>query len=284
MKKANNTNIYKPLVIAGYAAFGIFLISILFSTTIPWSNILLNQNSIKLNAFIAMAALTIGAVLPPLIGYFVGDHSVKSKSKLNHHFHGVLFGLLSYWVMTLFSLVVNIPVDAISDNNVRMMVIALIPSSAVALVTVALAIAHTKSRDAKKDILVYTPFVVFFMVFLIAVPLYTVLSSVFASTVDLYVFIMPAIMALFWTIAYASLRETKLAARQKGIWAAVSLTMLLVIVLWVGMLSSSVISYVVPYPTMGAQAGTAIVSTILAVAGWCVYWSFQVRALGRSKK
>jgi len=283
MKQKTNSNIHRPLVITGYSAFAVLVGATLLSTTIPYLNILSQPNSIKINAATAMIALTVGIVLPLLVGYFIGDYSIKSKSRLSHHFNGMLFGLLAFWLMTIFAIVVSFPRDFFADFNSRMIFMNTVPSIAIAVIVTIVAIAHLRSRQATQDILDYKPFSLSLIVALILMPVWTLINEVIAGTINGYSFTVIGLMLIIGAVVYASLRKTKFSSYKKVVWAAISLSVLYVILFVSNQLIFSVASYILPTPTAEAQGVVSIVSAVVGLSAWVVYWVVQARALTRSK-
>jgi hypothetical protein len=283
MIKTKNKVVQLPLVITGYTLFSLLLISVFLSTTLPWTSILVHPNSIKVNVVIAMVSLTVGALLPVLVGYFIGDRSVKSKSKLSHHFNGVLFGLLAYWFMILTSAFVAIPSQLFFDNNVRLILANLIPSIGVAIIATIIAIMHARSRQAKLDVVEYKPFVLVFIVSIIAMPLLSVINNITTNSVNIFTFFTPSIVVIVGLVAYATLRKLKLSSIQKLAWSAVSLSVLFVTVFVMNLFESAVMGYLWQ-PSAEVQSVGVWLAFAVAVVGWAVYWKYQLRALRRANK
>jgi len=283
MAKTKKKNARLPLVITGYVLFGLLVVSVVLSTTIPFGLILMNPYSIKSNVIIMMLALTLGAILPVLAGYFIGDQSVKSKSKMSHHFNGVLFGLLAYWVMILFGAFVIIPPQLFPDNNVRLIFMNLLPCIVIGVVAAGLAIAHVRSGKAKQDVLEYKPFSITLVVCIAAIPILSLVDSIVANSLNVYSFVSLGLVTLFGLISYASLRRARLDAFKRITWTAVSVSVLFLTIFICNLLESGITSYLIPYSTMESQMVAAGVAMLCAVAGWCVYWVLQVKALRDGK-
>lgn len=278
MIKTKNKAVHLPLVIAGYTLFSLLLISVFLSTTLPWTSILLHPNSIKVNVVIAMLSLTVGALLPVLVGYVIGDHSIKSKSKLSHHFNGVLFGLLAYWFMIIASAFVAIPSQLFFDTNVRMILANLIPGIGVAIIASIIAVMHARSRQAKLDVVEYKPFVLVLVVSIIAMPLLSVINNITTNSVNAFTFFTPSVIAIVGLIAYATLRKLKLSSIQKLAWSAVSLSVLFVTVFVMNLFESAVMGYLWQ-PSAEVQSIGAWTAFAVAILVWAVYWTYQLRAL-----
>lgn len=281
--KNKNKNIHTPLVIAGYALFALLLLSVFFSTTLPWTSILSHPNSIKVNVVIAMVSLTIGALLPVVVGYVIGDHSVKSKSKLSHHFNGMLFGLFAYWFMVLTAVFIAIPTQLFPDNNVRLVLVNLLPGIYVAIVASIIAVMHVRSKQAKLDVLEYKPFVFVFVASIIAMPLFSVINNIATNSVNMFTFFTPLMIVVIGLFAYLTVRKLKLSNLQKLGWSAVSLSVLFVTVFVMNLFESAIISYLWQ-PPADVQAVGIWIAFAIAIAGWVLYWTCQVRVLRSPKK
>lgn len=281
MAKTKKGNAHIPLVAAGYSLFGLLIVATLFSTVIPFGTILTNPNSIKLNVTVALIALTVGAILPVLVGYLLGEKSIVSKRKVQHHFNGMAFGLLAYWLMTLIGMVGWMPV--LPDQNTSLMLASIVPSVIIAIIATLLAILHAKSRQAKYDVLQYTPFVVVLLVCIVALPVSSIVSTIATYGVQWYAFFTLVIVLAVAAISYATLTRARLKTIARVGWTAISVSVLFVTI-YVGiLLESGIASYFLPYPTMGAQLLGNSIATGIAVVAWVVYWSLQVRALKNAK-
>lgn len=279
MTKTHKLNEYLPLVIAGYGLFSLLIIATLLSTTIPWGMMLFNPRVLHYNVAVFALALTIGSFLPVLVGYMIGDHSVKSNNKLRHHFNGILFGLFAYWMMTLLAVLVIIPPEGFTaDARIRIVLANLLPSIGVAVVTTIFAIAHVRSRQARHDLLLYKPFVVVLIAAIAILPLWSLINNIVTSSVSIYSFVSLIIVAVIGLISYVTLHKTKLNTFDKVAWSAVSVSVLFVAVYVSSLLASVILNYMLT-PTMEAQTIMHIGGCVLALAGWSIYWIKQVKSL-----
>lgn len=279
MKKTKN--IYKPLVITGYALFAFLFIGVLASTTIPMGSMLFRPDVLHYNVATFTLALTIGALLPFVVGYVAGDHAVKSKSKLQHHFNGVVFGLLAYWLMTLFSTFIILPGTFLdSQYALRAVTVNIIPSLGVAAVTVALAIAHMKSRQARKDVIEYKPFGVVLLAAIIALPVWSLIVSAMDDSVNIYNFVTLAIVLVVGAVSYISLRKTKLTAYKKLVWAGISVSVAFVLsFVSMQVVYGLVTNVLYDARAMELQMVVMITVLLLAAVAWGVYWVKQRKTL-----
>jgi len=279
MVKTKKTNPHSPLVITGYILFALLIVAVLLSTTIPFGRMLFDPRVLRNNVAVITVALTVGAILPVFVGYMIGDHSVKSKSRLSHHFSGILFGLLAYWLMTLMSVLVLIPNELSMGYNARIILINLIPSIGVAFITTILAIAHVRSRQAKHDVLEYKPFSVVLISSIAVLPIWSLVNNIVTNSVNLYTFVSPAIIIGLGLVSYVSLRKTRLNKYGQLAWSATSISVAFVAIYVTSQLVDTVATYIDARPTMESQLIVSGIGLILALAGWIFYWSKQVKSL-----
>lgn len=279
MAKTKKINSHSPLVITGYILFVLLIVAVLLSTTIPFGRMLFDPHVLHNNVAVITIALTVGAILPVLVGYMIGDHSIKSKTKLSHHFNGMLFGLLAFWLMMLVSVLITIPNELFTEYNTRIILINLIPSIGVAMITTVLAIAHVRSKQAKQDILEYKPFSVILLASIAVLPVWSLVNNIVTNSVNLYTFVSPAIIVVLGLVAYASLRKTALGSYGKVAWSAVAVSVAFVVIYVMSQLVYAVAMYIDTRPTMESQLIVSGVGFVLALAVWIFYWSKQVKAL-----
>lgn len=279
MVKTKKKSAQAPLVVTGHILFVLLIVAVLLSTTIPFGRMLFDPRVLHNNVAVITIALTVGAILPVLAGYVIGDHSVRSKSKLTHHFNGILFGLLAYWLMTLLSILVLVPNELSMGYNARIILINLIPSLGVAIITTILSIAHVRSRLAKQDIIEYKPFSVALLASIAVLPIWSLVNNILTNSVNLYTFVSPAIIVVLGLVAYASLRKTALNNYSKVVWAAVAVSVAFVTVYVVSQLVYAIAMYIDARPTMESQLIVSGVGFVLALVVWIFYWSKQVKAL-----
>lgn len=283
MTKIKKKNIHAPLIITGYTIFVLLVLATLLSTIIPYGLILLNPYSIKINVAIALVALTVGAVLPVLVGYLVGDTAIKSKSRFSHHFNGMLFGLLAYWIMMLAGAYVQIPTNLL-PHNLHMILMNLLPGCIVAIVTVVLTTTYVRSRQAKHDVLSYKPFVIVLATSVIATPLLMLIQNTIMQSGAVYSFMAIAPILVSGSVSYLSLRRTPLRSLERLSWTLVSVSVLYAMMFATYMVVPSILDYLIPYSTMEQQTIGSTSATVLAITAWVVYWICQVKALQSGKK
>ena len=280
MAKTKKISIHLPLVVSGYVLFSLLVIEVLISTTIPFGTMLFNPKVLHNNVAVMLVAFTVGALLPVLLGYIIGDHSLKTKSKLSHHFTGMLFGLLAYWIMIILSALITLPVEFSQDNrNASLIIMNILPSVGVAVIASLLAVAHVRSRHAKQDILEYRPFSALLMASIIGLSLWSLIQSVMTNSVGIYSFVALILVAAIGLVSYVALRKVKLNKYDKVAWSAVSISVLFVAMFVLPQFVSVISDSIHLTPTMETTVIESGVGFVFALAGWIVYWSKQVKAL-----
>ncbi len=282
MIKNKNKTMHTPLVVTGYILFSLLVIATLLSTTIPWGQMLIaNLTRVShYNLAVFFVALTVGAVLPALIGYIVGNSSVKSKSKLSHHFNGVLFGLLAFWIMIISAMLVSIPSELFSAQpNERVILINLLPCIGVAIITTIIAIVHARSRQSRHDILSYKPFSMPLIASVAVLPLWSLINNISTNSVSIYSFVSLLTVLVPGVVSYATLRKVKLSTYDKMVWSAVSVSVFFVASYVSSQLISVVSDFFLTRPTMEIYTLLEWGSFILALVAWGAYWIWQTKAL-----
>lgn len=276
-----------PLVISGYVLFALLIVAVLLSTTIPFARLLLNPQVLHFNVALFMAALTVGTFLPTLLGYVIGDHSIKSKSKVRHHFNGVLFGLLAFWLMLIFSVLVSIPSEYFAASpHARVLLMNLLPSIAVASITSILAIAHVRSHHAKHDILKYRLYSILLVGSIVLLPVWSLVSAILTEvtlSVNAFMFVPLIILMVLGTVSYATLRNSTLSTVHKVTWSAVSVSVAFVAVFVFSELAIGASFYIGGSPSAAFQTVVSSVVWVLALIGWAVFWRAQVASLSKKR-
>ena len=104
IKHKNTSKLHdKITTIFGYSLFALMVISFLSTTAIPFSFSLQYPTARHFNIIVIIIVFAIAVILPALASYFIGDNATHSKNKALHHYNGVLFGVVAYWVAMVFS-------------------------------------------------------------------------------------------------------------------------------------------------------------------------------------
>jgi hypothetical protein len=94
-----NRTFKKVTVVFGYGLFVLAILNLIISTVIPWTGLLLSPYPVqKTNVAVQLVSFIFAVVLPPLVGYILGQKMTHRHDRLTHHFNGVLFGIVAYWV------------------------------------------------------------------------------------------------------------------------------------------------------------------------------------------
>jgi len=105
-KKPAKTNqtFKKVTVVFGYALFILVLINLIVGTIIPWTGLLFTPYPIqKTNVVVQLLSFIFAIILPPVVGYILGQKMTHRHDRLTHHFNGVLFGIVAFWVSNFVS-------------------------------------------------------------------------------------------------------------------------------------------------------------------------------------
>lgn len=276
--------VQRPLVFAGFILFGLLVLGWILSTAVPFGKMLFTPNVLHFNVAVILIGLTVGALLPFVIGYVIGDGSVKSKNKVSHSFNGVLFGLLAYWIMTTLSLWVAIPSDSFSSVRWQILIVNLIPAAGVAIITAALATSHILSRYSKHDVDEYKPFIVAFVGFTLLMPVWTCIENIISGAFYWQSFVPLASIVIIGAISYITSARTKLAQLGRVFWSTVSISILhLALYAFLGVIHW-VFNYAFPASSASYQTTGSVIGWALGLGLWLVYWQAQVRTLTITKK
>ncbi len=276
---ATSKNISTPLIITGYVLYCMLIIAVLLSTTIPFGMLLSNPHVVVPNVIVSMTALTVGALLPALIGYIAGSKQTKSTSKVSHHFNGMLFGLLAFWLAQLMSMYLTVPVAMYANHLLGIVAVNVLPSVGVIALIAALAVLHRGSKYAKKDVIEYVPFAITLIATVMLVTLLPTVTALVNETFSLAL-ALPAVFIVFsYGLAYLSILKVRMAGLLRATWAAVAASVLVFAVYVVTLLESSVSVYINPRPTELTQTVEGILSLIFVLSIWLLYWIVQRRRL-----
>lgn len=280
MVKTKTKNIHIPLVVAGYSLFILLVVATLISTTIPYGVLLFDPRVRHYNVAVMLIAFTIGALLPAVLAYVIGDKSIKSKSHLSHHFNGVVFGIFSYWLVMALPLFSFLPQSLMQNNQNLMLVLAnVIPGIAVAIIASILAVLHIRSHHARDDVLTYKPFFVLLLISILSLPLWSIAQGIIDTMLSIASFIPLVILVIVGVVSYTTLRRAKLTRYEKIAWSAMSISVGYVVTFVMSQFVFAVSNYIYSTPTMEAQNVVSYAAIALALAGWIVYWVLQVRSL-----
>ncbi|MBC7868825.1 hypothetical protein H7X69_01420 [Candidatus Saccharibacteria bacterium] len=281
MTKTKNINPQSPLVVSGYILFALLIIAVLLDT-IPRGIMLFDPRVLHYNVALFMVALIVGSLLPVFLAYVIGGHSVKSRSKLSHHFNGMLFGLLALWVMSIFTVIVTIPSEYFATSlTARVILVNSLPIIVVTIIASILAIAHARSRQAKRDILEYKPYSILLIGSIILLPVWSLVNNIFMQSVGIYSFLPLIIMVVLGVVSYATLRNSKLNVFTKITWSAVSVSVAYAAVFVLSPFITSLSLYINERPSaefMAIESNTVWVGALIV---WIIIWRAQAKSLSK---
>lgn len=274
VKNTNNTQ-QKITIWYGYGLFTLLILGVVVSLIIPTVQLLIRPGVNQFNATVFLISLVGGAVLPILISYLIGDKASRSKNKTLHHYNGVLFGLLAYWLSLFFGTIGSYTVAPIRDAISGVAMAAVFnawPIIATVITVSIISYLYHRSKHAGSALL-YKPYVLTFWLTAIAVSVLGPLSSILYSYSDgqylwslaWIVGIQLAGFALVVALSYFSFHKKRIARMEKGMLAIVATT--------VGLIALYVVTQLIPYP---AEAGDlmytlSILGTVASIAMWVSY-------------
>jgi hypothetical protein len=281
MEKINKINPQSPLVVSGYILFALLVIAVLLET-IPQAIMLFDPRILRYNVALFMVALILGSLLPAFLAYVIGDHAVKSKSKLSHHFNGVLFGLLSLWIMYIYAMIVSIPPEYFAASlTARVILINSLPIIVVTVITSILTIAHVRSRQAKSDILEYKPYSVLLIGSIVLLPVWSLINGIVTQSLSLYSFVPLLILVVLGVTSYATLRNSQLNVFTKVAWSAVSVSVAYAAVFALSPFIESLSHYINERPSMEFQTIEGTTVWVVTLIVWIFFWRAQVKSLSK---
>lgn len=144
-----------------YFGYGLFLFTIitLAVSLVPLLGILDDPKALHWNVIATMTAFAVAAIVPPIVGYFVGDASTRDKSHLTHRYNGVLFAILGYWITVIVSSgMVFINLSDIAYNIPAYIVGSFVPVVVAVITLIVLGIFYARHTKHQRSLLSYLPF------------------------------------------------------------------------------------------------------------------------------
>jgi hypothetical protein len=86
----------------GYGLFFITVVGVVLSL-VPWGSMFSVPGVLYWNVLSTIIAFALATLLPLIAGYIVGDKATRNTSKLAHHYNGILFGVLGFWLASVLS-------------------------------------------------------------------------------------------------------------------------------------------------------------------------------------
>ena len=138
------------------------VVAVILSTIIPWGGLLFNPHVKQLNVWMILIAFVAAAIVPFLVAYIIGDKATRVKNKVTHHYNGVLFGALAYWLSQLFASIGTLPFQvsgAVVDTTWAAPIANMWPIVAtIILITIIAVSYHAKKQKVGESVLQYRPY------------------------------------------------------------------------------------------------------------------------------
>lgn len=227
-KSSQQRSAHQSFVITvGYILFACMVLGLITGTIVPLAQVFSNPHVRVVNVTVFLVSLIVSALLPALIAYGVGGASTKSKNPQIHHYNGVLFGLLAYWVnvisgmlnadfMNFFYTTLPTPIS----TAVGFMV----PVAITAIAVGVLAYYYHRGKGTQLGLVEYRPFqlslIGLVVLYIIAIPFQQFINGYWSSVT--------VIEVGFLLIAYACLMKMRLGVLQKLTLAAIGTTLALI--------------------------------------------------------
>ena len=285
--KTKNKNItpVHSTIIAGYVLFALLVITVALSTVLPWGQLFFAPHVKRLSVVVSFIALSAGAILPAFLAYFVANNAITSKRPQTHHFNGVLFGLLAYWLISFFSLFDQpfLPDgNSTISLNLRLVLANFLPVAGVTLVVLVIAFFYARRHMGSLTLINYKPYWVTLVALMLFTMIGTVVYGYLTHTANIFSFIPLGIVLLFGVVSYAMLRKSRLKQTEKIAWSGLSVTVLFTTAFVLSSLVSEIFSYV-QLPGITAEISVTIVIILLTLAGWWLYWRTTTAGLRRRR-
>lgn len=156
--KHNNSIQQRITVYFGYGLFLFTIVAILVSLA-PLAWMLANPKVLHWSVIATMTTFILAAIVPPLVGYFIGDTSTRQKSKLTHHYNGVLFAILGYWITVIVGAgMFFVDINAISFGMPTYIVGSFLPVVVALVALIILGIFYARHTKHQHSLLKYLPF------------------------------------------------------------------------------------------------------------------------------
>ena len=274
-KKHKNSSHQQYVTWTGYGLFALIFAGLAITTIIPFAGLLANPRVLHMNVLITLLSFTVGVLLPFIVAYVIGDKAARSKNKRLHHYDGVMFGLLAYWLALLFGQIgyyasVVLPLDM--SWQLGLVFSQFWPVLATAAVSLFIAVHYHRKRATKNGVLDCT---LFSRVFLVAAALVSVLLPLLvaltSSQISAMSFVSPVAALVLFALSYIALKSVP---RSRVNLAAIGSTIFVI--------ASFAVAQVLPLPAEYNQTVStvyALIGIILAVAVWVLYLRITVKDL-----
>lgn len=230
MKKADKTlkQQRRVTIVFGYGLFLITLVMLTVFTIVPWTSLLFGATRNHINTLTILITLVLGAVLPTIVSYVLGDSATHIKNKTSHHYNGVLFGIASYWVALLFTFIraESLPNGMQGVSEPWYSISSLWPALATIIVMLFVSITYAKNQKNKSSVLQHRPYQVVlvgsalaFLVYIAIVQDYTLSATL--TTYSAITLLVPVILVF---IGYKILAKSRSSKRVRISEAVIAMT------------------------------------------------------------
>lgn len=144
-----------------YFGYGLFLLTVitLVASLVPLLGGQDDPSELHWNVIATMIAFTIASIVPLVVGYFIGDASTRNKSHVIHHYNGVLFAILGYWITVIVSTgMIFINLSDIAYNIPNYIVGNLIPVLVAVITLTVLGMFYARHTKHQHSLLSYVPY------------------------------------------------------------------------------------------------------------------------------
>ena len=216
--KVSQEKLNREMRVTIYFGYGLFLLTFisLIISIIPWFRFYTIGTVNMFNITMLLVSFAFTALAPPLVGYLAGDGATRSKSKLVHHYNGVLFGILGVWLWLSATMLVTygqqwFPVANAFENTL----LNLTPGIIAALITISLGVDYARKTRHQAPLIDYVPYRVAIIVSAVALILSVGISALTSDyPVDTFmtflitligpaVFMLAATLIGYWIIGRA---------------------------------------------------------------------------------
>lgn len=268
-KAAADTSQRKITVFFGYTLFIAAIAAVIASTIIPWSTLLFSPGVRHLNVLSTLFAFVAAAIVPFLVAYIIGDKTTRSKNKLTHHYNGVLFGVMAYWLSLFFSSVGSYTIAPIRKAFPEFWVSSLVnswPILATIIVIAIVAVAyHARKQKAGESVLQYRPYQLLLLLSFIAPFTLTLPQLVDGQLLSSVLNI--GVPAVFIGISYATLKKAQSSKRARLTHAIIAVTF--------GILTMQFVAQLIHDITYNTFTTFALIA--MGAAVWVLYLRLSVR-------
>lgn len=169
----------KVTVVAGYLLFIFLLASLVVSSIWPFMALFRPEADQPFFATLLLSWM-LGGLVPSLLGYYLGSHETYRKNKLLHHYNGVLFGAVSYWLAST----IILPISASGVNATSgvwgPVIVNVVPAAIAVMIMTIVGVLYAKRSSHQQSLLSYRPYqgvVLLTLLLLIVTPLLLTLTG-----------------------------------------------------------------------------------------------------------